>query len=301
MSSDPFELLGLDRGTATDADVRRAYAEQLKVTRPDEDRNGFMALRTAFERARDEVRWRDEYGTYEDDGETDDSPYDDPETNSPGDQREPESDPEDSAPIPGMPPRLSLGDITDYVPASARPDAAPESAHQDDPDTDDAAETTADHETRANAAMDQLIDALTATGKPPALRELMAIIDHAEVGGIEEYQSLQWQVRQFLCDRTGFHLDPQVLRVPDWLTLEAFDALDQYYGWTRQPTTNTYVRRLNDWLARLRREMAGHPPAPAERQDVIPPASERGSQIWLWIGAGILLLQVVRFVAGAGG
>ena len=52
MSSDPFLFLGLDRATATDADVRRAYAERLKVTRPEDDREGFLALRDAFERAR---------------------------------------------------------------------------------------------------------------------------------------------------------------------------------------------------------------------------------------------------------
>jgi len=58
MSSDPFELLGLNPRTATDADVRRAYAERLKVTRPEDDRAGFVALRQAFEQARERVRWR---------------------------------------------------------------------------------------------------------------------------------------------------------------------------------------------------------------------------------------------------
>jgi len=71
MSSDPFKLLGLDRKTATDADVRRAYAERLKITRPEDDRDGFMALRTAFEQARNQVRWRDQYGDDDDDEEED--------------------------------------------------------------------------------------------------------------------------------------------------------------------------------------------------------------------------------------
>jgi hypothetical protein len=57
MSSDPFALLGLDRKTATEADVRKAYAERLKVTRPEDDRAAFMALREAFERARQELNW----------------------------------------------------------------------------------------------------------------------------------------------------------------------------------------------------------------------------------------------------
>ena len=62
MSSDPFLFLGLDRKTATDADVRRAYAERLKVTRPEDDRDAFMTLRAAFEQARREVVWREKFG-----------------------------------------------------------------------------------------------------------------------------------------------------------------------------------------------------------------------------------------------
>jgi len=50
--TDPFKLLGLDRATATEADVKRAYAKKLKETRPEEDRDGFMALRQAFTLAR---------------------------------------------------------------------------------------------------------------------------------------------------------------------------------------------------------------------------------------------------------
>lgn len=51
-STDPFALLGLDRRTATQADVKAAYARLLKVTRPEDDPDGFMALRQAFTAAR---------------------------------------------------------------------------------------------------------------------------------------------------------------------------------------------------------------------------------------------------------
>ncbi len=49
--------------------MRRAYAEKLKVTRPEDDREGFMALRRAFETARETVRWdvQDTYDSGEDD------------------------------------------------------------------------------------------------------------------------------------------------------------------------------------------------------------------------------------------
>jgi len=47
-SSDAFELLGLKRNSATLSDVKKAYAKKLKLTRPDDDPEGFMRLRDAF-------------------------------------------------------------------------------------------------------------------------------------------------------------------------------------------------------------------------------------------------------------
>lgn len=50
--TDPFKLLGLKRATATEAEVKAAYAALLKTTRPEDDRAAFMALRDAFTNAR---------------------------------------------------------------------------------------------------------------------------------------------------------------------------------------------------------------------------------------------------------
>ena len=58
-STDPFRLLELDRATATEAEVKAAYARLLKVTRPEDGREAFMALRQAFETARNIARGQD--------------------------------------------------------------------------------------------------------------------------------------------------------------------------------------------------------------------------------------------------
>jgi len=289
MSSDPFDLLGLDRAAATDADVRRAYAERLKATRPEDDRAGFMALRAAFERARSEVRWRNE------------EDYDD-------------ADEDDGA---------------------AEAEAAPLETALDDSEVpyedfgDPLPPEEAAFDARIRSAMDDLVDVLTGSPFGPSPARIREVIDRDEVSGLEEYQTMQWQVRQLLCDRTGFNLDPQEIRRPDWLTLAVFDLLDGYYGWTRQPTTNGYERRLNDWLARVRKELAwlaipkearkqaelnrllgkgapegARPVRPSKGQsrwEHEPGGGGKGSFVWLWIGAGILISQVVRVLAGMDG
>lgn len=47
-SINAFDLLGLDQQTASLAEVKKAYSQKLKITRPDDDPEGFMQLREAF-------------------------------------------------------------------------------------------------------------------------------------------------------------------------------------------------------------------------------------------------------------
>lgn len=272
MSSDPFELLGLDRTTATEADVRRAYAERLKVTRPEDDRAGFMALRAAFEHARESVRWRDDY--------PEDDPYEDYE--------EDEDDNEAPETARAEPDRSTL---------TLAQALEPEPTYEPEPqDTDEQA-----FEARIDRAMDRLVDLLTATGLEPELKALRARLEDNEVAGIDEFQALQWRVRQLLCDRTGYNLEPQQIRRPMWLSLEVFDTLDNFYGWTTQPTTHPYVRRLNDWLAKVRTDIAWYAaPQEARKQAVLQELTgadkeERGSLLWLGAAGGILGYALFQF------
>jgi hypothetical protein len=73
-SSEAFAFFGLDAGTASLAEVKRAYATRLKVTRPEDDPKAFMELRAALETALSHVNWRETYGSYEyeDDDENED-------------------------------------------------------------------------------------------------------------------------------------------------------------------------------------------------------------------------------------
>lgn len=273
MSSDPFDLLGLDHATATEADVRRAYAERLKATRPEDDRAGFMALRAAFEHARESVRWREQY--------REDDPY--------KDYVEEDTDSAGAAPDPA--PADDGGDLTFAPDPEPEPDYAPEPK-----ETDEQA-----FEARLDRAMDRLVDLLTTTGFEPDLNALRACLDEDDVAGIDEFQTLQWRVRQLLCDRTGYNLEPQEIRRPLWLTLDVFDALDQHFGWTRQATTHPYVRRLNDWLDRVRTDIAWYAaPQEARKQALLKDikaadSAERGSLAWLGVAGGIIGYALYQF------
>ncbi|KAB7615216.1 J domain-containing protein [Amylibacter sp. SFDW26] len=56
-STDPFAILGVEEKGATLASIKKAYSVKLKVTRPDDDPEGFMELREAYNHAKNIVKW----------------------------------------------------------------------------------------------------------------------------------------------------------------------------------------------------------------------------------------------------
>ena len=64
-----WELLGLDRDTATAREVKRAYAKLLRNCRPEKDPEGFEKLHEAYQSALAELEWRDLEAVEEEDEE----------------------------------------------------------------------------------------------------------------------------------------------------------------------------------------------------------------------------------------
>lgn len=107
----PWEVLGIDP-TPDERAIKRAYAKQLKQTRPDEDKEGFLRLRAAYEHALEIRHWHEDADEEEDD---------DSEVISPPLEPEPEPEPV-TAPEPAVfedtPPAATIEQI---VPPSESP------------------------------------------------------------------------------------------------------------------------------------------------------------------------------------
>jgi hypothetical protein len=58
-SPEAWETLGLEQETATESDVKRAYARLLRFHRPEQDPEGFQKVREAREIALRQIEWRD--------------------------------------------------------------------------------------------------------------------------------------------------------------------------------------------------------------------------------------------------
>ncbi len=64
MNGSIWGILGVAPGSDRDT-VRRAYARKLRVTNPEDDPQGFMALREAYEAALDQLRWAEADARYD--------------------------------------------------------------------------------------------------------------------------------------------------------------------------------------------------------------------------------------------
>ncbi|MBY9067255.1 hypothetical protein K1X12_10115 [Hyphomonas sp. WL0036] len=316
MYSDPFAVLGLDPNTATDADVRKAYAARLKVTRPEDDREGFIALRAAFEDARSEVRARERYGNHfdEDDEEDEDGAV----------QTEAALTEGFAADVPaGRDDPGNAFEATAFAPPQVDTSAgsADSEAFDDQDSHDDDYLTETDR--NLNAAMAALQAALQDPWGAKSGERVLAIVEAPEVSGIDEYQALQWRVRDWLCEETGYFADPRKLTTPAWLSLAELEALDAYFGWTAQPSRQVWIRERNDWIGELKErlrweslpfevrkqreldKLLGKGPPPDRtpvhiskghsRWDKEPKREKkRSGMFWFWVGFGILAFNILR-------
>lgn len=227
-SHDPFKLLELDRRTATEADVKKAYAAKLKQVRPEDDREGFMALRAAFEQARNAARWRDnnpEHAAEEDAWEDREAAH----KQAIAAGAEPPADPDE------------YEDEADTYAADSYEDNAVEfQIHDAGPSTDP-----------VDMAMEDIRHLASQPFAGASFAPWRDIIERDDLQPIDEYQRMSEHLRGYVCQEAGLYTDEERRKLPTWLTLNVFNGLKDHYGWMNQASNDYWVREQIDWLYKI--------------------------------------------------
>lgn len=214
-SIDPFEFFGLNREDATERDIKTAYATRLKSIRPDDDRQEFIDLRTAFENARAELQWRAQYGdetidhgAFEEDGNA-----------------------------------ASIQCVDENQGSIEEIDASVLS-QQLDPESAQAVSDASPVE----KAMRDLEELTKSPFAGASFDPWKAIVERDELQPIDEFLQLSNLLQWSVCDATGISSEDQNVEVPDWLSLSVFRGLCEHFGWHRQQHRDQWSMAQLRWL-----------------------------------------------------
>lgn len=257
-SPNPFHYFGLDSKTATERDVKKVYAEKLKTIRPEDDREGFMTLRSCFESARQEIRWREEDAAYEA-AEMAESP---PQETGP----EAEAFSQTQAERAPEPPKEQFNPV---IHDQWHDLSAP--AHDDPVPPVELAPPPPDQPDPVEMALAAIAALTNSPFAGSSFSPWQAILDRDELQTIDNYQIFSDRLRTFICEETGLYDEVEdgtsgpLMRFPPWLTVTVLKGLGNTFGWHKQHSRTYWTRSENDWIAKLGIEYA-KPGDPTQRQ-----------------------------------
>ena len=250
---DPFRYFELSQKDATAADVKRAYAKRLKVTRPDDDPAEFMRLRKNFESALNSIKWRDQ-----DRANGYDDTYEDEEEDSDADNAL-----ADNPPLPPVSADPQLAQTPDLAPETVPPPPTGAEWSEDDadpfgPDTPPPAEPatqpwgfTPDDQTLVKNAVEQIRTLMDDAERRQKWSAWLAILDNEHLEGIDTFQMLSYRLRNLVCQETSPEEGRTVARVSDRISPTILLHLDDRFGWSKQTGTDWVTRNENLWISRL--------------------------------------------------
>lgn len=224
MSSDAFELLGLKARGVTVAEVKKAYAAKLKQVRPDEDREGFMALRRAFEFARDQASYQEVARSARTEAKRRKVAHE-------------------------------TGDKVESLAAKqpARSAELPADADGSEPSANEAAHSPAPHVPAIAPAEVAMADIEALIAEPWRWQDPAAwqeILNRDDLQSLDDFQDLAYRLKDFVLTQSGYGHKEQP-EPQNWMTNDVLELLDGRFGWTRSGARNQWEQMEAHWLARL--------------------------------------------------
>ena len=281
-----FEILGLDAPPSDRKAVKRAYSKQLKVTRPEDDPEGFMRLRDAHDIALNIVARQAEQAAWKTEPEPEIAPISD---------AAPVSEPSGEA--------LTEPSLTyeDMLPAQA--ESAPE---------EDTSYSIGPTPIMDAPAMHFEPEALKA---PPLLEDIDALLSSPQnYNDRESWNRLFRNARQLdIDDYVEFEnlLMETILRfhgyfdshenydtpekMPQKFSPSITASLFKTMSWDQVSTQGYHRGHQIDWLSRrMHIHKQGANPVP------VPKADDKGAgHVWLWIIGVFILLKIIQALANA--
>ena len=240
MFIDAFSMLGIsDREDITEREIKRAYATKLKLININEDRDSFIALRQAFEQARDQVNGREYFKKITLPDETQIAE----DTDAPALKNLPLSD-ESAAPaiLEAHALQAMEDDIETLLIENIEPDAPKETAR--------ARTTSITIEAPALRAMKAVESLIAEPWKWQKIDSWLEILDGELLQTIDDIQEFETLMRTYVCEQSGFGERNSPSAEP-WMSQRLLDLFDERFGWTLNRGSNYWEREQLDWLHAL--------------------------------------------------
>jgi hypothetical protein len=296
-----FKILGLDAPPEDRKAVKRAYSRMLKVTRPEDDPDGFMRLRDAHDQALNILKWQAEEREWE------------AKQAAPQPAQEPAPEPAanvsiEDTPAPEMPPPETTAPPAPTLTYSDMlPETEPEPEVAPEPDTSYSIGPTPNLDAPfiqpvfSEPAAKPLIETLEAMLETPKRyndrEEWNLLFRKARELDIDDYVDFENALLESILRFHGYFSDhphhdtPQ--KMPLKLSLSIAASLFKTMSWDQVNTRGQYRGNQIDWLERrMQLRKRGVDPAPIPQN-----TSSGGGNVWLWIFGAFVILKIIQALA----
>lgn len=300
MFIDAFSMLGIsDREDVTEREIKRAYATKLKLININEDRDSFIALRQAFEQARDQVNRREYFKEITSPDET----HIAEDADAPALKSVPLSNQSAVAAILEAHALQAMDDdIEKFLIENIEPHAKEAAL---------ARTASIAIEAPALRAMKAVETLIAEPSKWQRIDRWLAILDGELLQTIDDIQEFETRMRTYVCEQSGFGERQRPLAKP-WMMPRLLDLLDERFGWTRNRGSNYRERQQLDWLHALidpdtapQYRIASTPRQDPEPETIAPSSqttdSARQSLVtgWVWVMIIFVLIKLAATLSGS--